>query len=245
MPLEPSLPSIPVSPPRDGAPVRVLVVDDHLDLITNVFAWLERRNFILDAARDGESALELCAGAHYDVLVLDWMLPRLDGIAVLQRLRALDVDTPTLMLTARADLPDKLTGFAAGADDYLTKPFSLAELEARVLALHARSKGRAKVLRVGALSYDLASHCVLRDGEPVHLHGGPLKLLRLLMQESPNVVDKDRLESLLWGDDRPDRDLLRTHIYELRKRLDGGHADKYLHTVPRLGYSVVDPRAER
>lgn len=238
-----STPSLPQSPPRDDAPVRVLVVDDHLDLIANVFAYLERKHFILDAARDGESALELCAATHYDVLVLDWMLPRMDGLTVLQRLRAQDNDTPILMLTARSDLPDKLAGFATGADDYLTKPFSLAELEARVLALHARRVGRAKVLRVGGLRYELASHRVLRDGEPVHLQGGPLKLLRLLMQESPNVVSKDRLESLLWGEDRPDRDLLRTHIYELRKRLDGEHADKYLHTVSRLGYRLVDPKA--
>lgn len=227
---------------RSDAPVRVLIVDDHLDLIANVFAYLERRNFILDAARDGASALELCASTHYDVLVLDWMLPRLDGLQVLQRLRSAAVDTPTLMLTARTDLPDKLAGFAAGADDYLTKPFSIAELEARILALHTRHTGRARVLRVGSLSYDLATHQVLRDGQAVHLLGGPRKLLQLLMQESPGVVSKDRLESLLWGDDRPDRDLLRTHIYELRKRLDGDHPVKYLHTVPRLGYRVADPR---
>lgn len=128
---------------RHRAPIRVLVVDDHLELVSNLFAYLERRNFVLDATRDGESAAELGTRGHYDVLVLDWMLPRLDGLQVLQRLRAADVDTPILMLTAKSDLPDKLSGFAAGADDYLTKPFSLAELEARILALHARRVGRA------------------------------------------------------------------------------------------------------
>lgn len=223
------------------APIRVLIVDDHLDLVRNMFAYLERRSFVLDAARDGESAAELGTHAHYDVLVLDWMLPRLDGLQVLQRLRAADVDTPILMLTAKSDLPDKLSGFAAGADDYLTKPFSLAELEARILALHARRVGRAKVLQVGTLRYDLASQQVTRDGRFIQLHSGPRKLLRLLMKESPSLVTKDRLESVLWGDERPDKDLLRTHIYELRRSLDADHQAKFLRTIPRIGYRIVDP----
>jgi len=226
---------------RHQAPIRVLIVDDHLDLVRNMFAYLERRSFVLDAARDGESAAELATHVHYDVLVLDWMLPRLDGLQVLQRLREADVDTPILMLTAKSDLPDKLSGFAAGADDYLTKPFSLAELEARILALHARQVGRAKVLQVGTLRYDLASQQVSRDGRLIQLHTGPRKLLQLLMKESPNLVTKDRLESALWGDERPDKDLLRTHIYELRRSLDADHHAKFLRTIPRIGYRIVDP----
>lgn len=210
-------------------------------MVINVFAYLERGNFVLDAARDGESALELVRSGHYDVLVLDWMLPRLDGLEVLQRLRAADVDTPTLMLTARSDIPDRLCGFAAGADDYLTKPFSIAELEARILALHARRVGRARILQVGPLRYHLASQHVTRAGQPIHLHCGPRKLLQLLMKESPHIVTKDRLESLLWGDDRPDKDLLRTHIYELRKSIDADYSVKLLQTVPRIGYRLVDP----
>jgi len=226
---------------QEQALIRVLIVDDHIDLISNVFAYLEHKHFILDAARDGASALELSVHGQYDVLILDWMLPKLSGLQVLQRLRAAGVDTPTLMLTAKSDLPDKLSGFAAGADDYLTKPFSIAELEARILALHARHVGRAKILQVGTLSYHLASHQVLRDGNPVHLRSGSHKLLQLLMRESPNPVSKDRLESLLWGEDRPDKDLLRTHIYELRKSIDGNYSKKFLQTVPRLGYRIVDP----
>lgn len=222
-------------------PIHVLVVDDHLDLVSNVFAYLERRNFVLDAARDGEAALQLGLDGRYDVLVLDWMLPRLDGLQVLQQLRSAEVDTPVLMLTARSDIPDKLRGFAAGTDDYLTKPFSLAELEARIVALHARRIGRAKLLQVGPLCYHLASQEVTRDGHAIQLHAGPRKLLKLLMTESPGVVAKDRLESLLWGDDRPDKDLLRTHIYELRRSIDAAHPVKLLQTVPRIGYRIVDP----
>lgn len=222
-------------------PIRVLIVDDHINLISNVFAYLENKNFILDAARDGESALELSSNGQYDVLILDWMLPRLNGLQVLQRLRAADVDTPTLILTAKSDIPDKLSGFAAGADDYLTKPFLIAELEARILALHTRRIGRAKILRVGSLIYHLTSQQVMRDGNIIHLHSGSRKLLQVLMRESPNVVTKDRLESLLWGEDRPDRDLLRTHIYELRKSIDGDYPLKFVQTVPKVGYRIVDP----
>lgn len=228
--------------PRE--PIRVLIVDDHIGLVSNVFAYLERRNFILDAARDGESALELGRNGHYDVLVLDWMLPKLDGLRVLAGLRAADVDTPVLMLTARSEVADKLSGFAAGADDYLTKPFSIAELEARILALHARRIGRAKILRVGGLSYHVDAHRVVRDGQAIQLHKGARALLRVLMKESPGVVCKDRLESLLWGDARPDKDLLRTHIYELRKSIDGGRPVKYLQTVPRIGYRIADPELD-
>lgn len=224
----------------DGG-VRVLIVDDHIELISNVFAYLEDRQFILDAARDGESALSLCRDSHYDVVVLDWMLPKISGLQVLQRLRADGLDVPVLMLTARGELPDKLAGFSAGADDYLTKPFLIAELEARILALHARRAGRAQTLQVGPLRYDAASHQVTRDGEVIVLHTGPRKLLRLLMQESPKVVGKDRLEDLLWGEDRPQNDLLRTHIYELRRAIDGGHAQKLLQTIARVGYRLAVP----
>lgn len=146
-----------------------------------------------------------------------------------------------LILTAKSDIPDKLSGFAAGADDYLTKPFLIAELEARILALHTRRIGRAKILRVGSLIYHLTSQQVMRDGNIIHLHSGSRKLLQVLMRESPNVVTKDRLESLLWGEDRPDRDLLRTHIYELRKSIDGDYPLKFVQTVPKVGYRIVDP----
>ncbi len=240
----PAVPSFEQVAGQPREPIRVLIVDDHIGLVSNVFAYLEHRNFILDAARDGESALDLGLNGHYDVLVLDWMLPRLDGLQVLQRLRASDIDTPVLMLTAKGDVPDRLSGFAAGADDYLTKPFSIAELEARILALHARRVGRARILHVGDLSYHLDSHRVVRGGRVLRLHNGSRKLLRLLMKESPKAVSKDRLEGLLWGDSRPDKDLLRTHIYELRKRIDGGQRAKYLQTIPRVGYRIADPESD-
>jgi DNA-binding response OmpR family regulator len=127
---------------------RVLVIEDNQSLVANLFAYLEPREFILDAAQDGQSGLHLALTIDYDAIVLDWMLPRLDGQQVVGRLRAQGCATPVLMLTARDDLPHKIAGFQAGADDYLTKPFALAELEVRLEALILRSKGRARVLAI-------------------------------------------------------------------------------------------------
>ena len=226
------------APLADAAKIRVLIVDDHTDLVANIFGYLEPRNFILDAAQDRATALKLCLEYQYDVLVLDWMLPRLAGPDVLAELRRSGADIPILMLTAKTDIADKLSCFSRGADDYLTKPFSIAELEARILALHIRRIGRQQVLQVADLSYNLRTDTVTRGGEALNIHSGGKKLLALLMRESPGVVSKERLESLLWGDELPDKDLLRTHIYELRKRIDAGHAIKLIHSVLRVDYQL-------
>jgi DNA-binding response OmpR family regulator len=143
------------------------------------------------------------------------------------------------MLTARDDLPHKIAGFQAGADDYLTKPFALAELEVRLEALILRSKGRARVLEVGDLRFDLATQEVTRGGSSLQLYAGGKKLLEALMRASPAVVSRERLESTLWDDDPPGRDMLRSHVYELRKSVDGPFAEKLIRTVPKVGYRLV------
>jgi DNA-binding response OmpR family regulator len=145
------------------------------------------------------------------------------------------------MLTARDELPQKVAGFRAGADDYLTKPFALAELEVRLDALIRRGKGDARVLTIGDLCFDLATQEVSRAGMKLQLYSGGKKLLEALMRASPAVVPRDRLESLLWGDDPPDGDMLRSHIYELRKSVDGPFALKLIHTVPKMGYRLASP----
>lgn len=220
---------------------RVLVVEDNHGLVANLFAYLEPRHYSLDAAHDGQAGLHLALTCDYDVIVLDWMLPRLTGDEVVRRLRNKGCVTPVLMLTARDELPSKVAGFRAGADDYLTKPFALAELEVRLEALILRSKGRALVLTIGDLSFDLATQEVARAGVPLQLYAGGKKLLEALMRASPAVVAKDRLESLLWGDNPPDGDMLRSHIYELRKSVDGPFAAKLIHTVPKVGYRIAPP----
>ena len=222
--------------------MRLLVIDDNRNLVANLFAYFEARGHVLDAAPDGITGLHLALTKPYDALILDWMLPRMDGPEVLRKLRNEGLsDLPVIMLTARDELPDKLQGFRAGADDYLTKPFDLPELEVRLESLQARvvGRGRSRVLSVEDLRLDLSTLEATRAGTPVHLFPAGRKLLEVLMRASPAVVSREQLEFALWGDDPPDGDMLRSHIYELRREIDGPFAVKLIHTVPRAGYRLA------
>ena len=224
--------------------MRLLVIEDNRNLVANLFDYFEARGHVLDAAPDGVTGLHLASTQAHDVIVLDWMLPGLDGPGVLRRLREEHGrDTPVIMLTARDELPDKIAGFRAGADDYLTKPFALPELEVRLEALLARASGRIRrVLEVADLRLDLATLEATRAGRRLHLFPAGRKLLEVLMQASPAAVTRDRLEYALWGDDPPDGDMLRSHVYELRRSVDAPFETKLIQTLPRVGYrlAVVD-----
>jgi DNA-binding response OmpR family regulator len=225
-----------------GKPMRILIIEDNRRLVANLFDYFEPRGHQLDAAPDGPSGLHLAASGDHDVVVLDWMLPRMDGAEVVRRLRQeAQSEIPVIMLTARNELPDKITGFRAGADDYLTKPFDLAELEVRLEALVGRARGRTVVrqLRVGDLTLDLQTHEVMRAGQSIHLYPACRTLLRILMQASPAAVTRERLEEALWSDRPPEGDLLRSHIYDLRRAIDGNFAEKLIHTLPRVGYRIT------
>lgn len=218
--------------------MRILIVDDNVALLSNIFAYFEGKNYILDAAYDAEMADHLCKRNQYDVVVVDWMLPRMQGIDLLQYLRNGGLEIPIIMLTAKTELEDKLACFAVGVDDYLTKPFSIKELEARILALHKLYVGRKNILQVSDLKYDLTVGHVLRGDKPIQLHASAKKILALLMRESPKIVSRERLEQMLWGDDLPEKDILRTHIYELRKKIDADYSIKLLKTIPKIGYQM-------
>ncbi|MFC4729742.1 response regulator transcription factor [Coralloluteibacterium thermophilus] len=226
--------------------MRLLIVEDNRALVANLLDYFEARGVALDAAPDGQTGLHLALAQRYDAVVLDWMLPRLDGRAVLHRLREAGSTVPVLMLTARDELPDKIAGFRAGADDYLTKPFALPELEVRLEALVARAGGRhrARVLEVADLRFDLGSLEVRRAGRRLHLYPACRKLLEVLMLASPAAVTRQRLEEALWGDEPPDGDMLRSHIYELRRSVDGDFPVKLIHTLPRVGYRLAADAAD-
>ncbi len=221
--------------------MRLLVIEDNRQLVANLFDYFESRGHVLDVAPDGVTGLHLAVSQPYDALILDWMLPRMEGPEVLRRLRAdQGSEVPVIMLTARDELPDKIAGFRAGADDYLTKPFALPELEVRLEALMVRAKGRnpRKVLEVADLKLDLATLEAQRDGKPLHLYPACRKLLEVLMRASPGAVTRQQLEFALWGDELPDGDLLRSHVYELRRSVDGPFQQKLIHTLPRVGYRL-------
>jgi len=226
--------------------MRLLVIEDNRNLVANLFDYFEARGHVLDAAPDGVTGLHLATTQAYDAIILDWMMPRMDGPEVLRRLREEHhSEVPVIMLTARDELPDKIAGFRAGADDYLTKPFALPELEVRLDALRVRAqgRGRSKALQVGDLRLDLSTLEATRDGKVLHLYPACRKLLEVLMQASPAAVTRERLEHALWGDEPPDGDMLRSHIYELRRSVDGPFAEKLIHTLPRVGYRLAQQPA--
>jgi DNA-binding response OmpR family regulator len=233
-PADVAAPSVP-----DHPAMKLLIVEDNRQIVANVFEYFEARGHVMDAAPDGLTGLYLAVHNDYDAIILDWMLPRIDGPTLAQRLRVdAGKSTPIVMLTARDDLSDKLGGFHAGADDYLTKPFALPELEVRLLALVARAGGKApstRVLRFDDVTLNLDTHAATRAGVALKLYPAGRKLLECLMRAAPSVVPRERLEQALWGDEAPDSDLLRSHLYELRRAVDGAGRVKLIHTVPSVG----------
>lgn len=222
--------------------MRILVIEDNRDILANVLDYLQLKGFSVDSAQDGLSGLHLASTGHYDLIVLDIMLPGIDGFQVCKRLREDGHnEVPILMLTARDALDDRLQGLKAGADDYLIKPFALTELVARIEAILRRSQGsRNRQLKVADLTYDLDTLQISRAGQSIKLNPLGLKLLEVLMQKSPAVVRREALEEALWGDDCPDSDSLRSHIHQLRQVLDKPFAQPLLHTLHGVGYRLAE-----
>lgn len=225
-----------------GAPPRVLVVEDNRSLAANVNEYLHAAGWRVDHAYDGAAALAFAARETYDAIVLDLALPTIDGLSVCTRLRTeLDLATPVLMLTARDTLPDKLEGFAAGADDYLTKPFALAELDVRLHALLRRGRAPNARLQIRDLVLEPHTHAITRAGKTLHVSPIGFRLLECLMRRSPAVVSRDELAYQLWGDEPPGAEAaLRVHVHALRAIIDRPFGCALLHTVPGVGYVLRD-----
>lgn len=223
--------------------MRILIIEDNADIVANLYAYLEPRGFVLDCAANGYAGLALAAQNEYDAVVLDISLPGIDGLDLCRKLRSeLRSTTPVLMLTARDSLEDKVAGFDSGADDYLVKPFSLVEAEARLKALVRRARGAnlsGSLLKLGDLSFDPTTFEAARGGMPITLTKTGYRLLGCLMQEAPKIVSREKLEHEVWGDNRPESDALRTHIHALRQALDKPFPFAMLRTVQGVGYRLV------
>ncbi len=219
---------------------RVLIVDDDEDIQDLLFAALDDEGFIVDVAGDGKSGLQLIQDNEYDLVVLDINLPGLNGYALCRELRNhLHVSVPILMLTLRSSVDERVEGLDAGADDYLTKPFEVTELLARMRALLRRGRPTAgNVLKVGDLELDMESKRAKRAGKEIHLSPIHIKLLATLMRDAPNLVSRDTLATQIWGDEPPDSDALRAHIHTLRAAIDKPFETQLLRTVPKLGYRL-------
>jgi DNA-binding response OmpR family regulator len=227
----------------DSRSLRILIVEDNADIAENIGDYLEAEGHVLDYALDGIGGLHLALTQDFDVIVLDIMLPGMDGLTFCRKLKDdAEKHTPVLMLTARDTLSDKLEGFRAGADDYLVKPFALEELAARIGVL-ARRTGLPlhDLLRVADLEVDIGKMKVQRAGRPVELNRACLKILTMLMQAHPKVVTRRELEHALWGDKPPGSDALRSHIYALRRAIDKTFNPPLIETVHGVGYRLVEP----
>ena len=222
--------------------LRVLVVEDNADLAAMLGDYLEGRGHRADFAADGAAGLRLALAHPYDVIVLDRALPRLEGTEVSKRMREQGCATPILMLTARDTTLDKIAGLNAGADDYMVKPFELAEVEARLQALHRRASGALApaLLRIADLEYDPAALEARRGGRVLALSPTTRKLLEFLMRHADRIVTRQELEYLVWGDAPPDADVLRAHMHKLREAVDRDHEHKLLHTIRGAGYRLAD-----
>jgi DNA-binding response OmpR family regulator len=231
---------------QDAPPLSLLVVEDNPDLAANIADYLEAKGHLVDVAMDGVTGLHLAVSQPHDVVILDLMLPGMDGLSVCRRLRHdAQSPVPVLMLTARATLDDKIAGFGEGADDYLTKPFELRELELRIAALARRTRSGETLrrLQVADLNFDLDTLAVRRAGRPLSLPVMPMKVLELLMKRSPQVVWRRDIEQALWGDSPPDSDALRVHMHTLRAAVDPPDLPPLLHTLRGVGYQLKAPDA--
>src|SRR5262245_7528777 len=225
--------------------MRVLLIEDDRKAARLLSKGFQEEGFVVDVAPTGEAGEEQAAVNEYDVIVLDWLLPGKDGLAVCQALRARDLATPILMLTARHSLTDRVNGLTTGADDYLTKPFAFAELLARTRALLRRSRlARPAVLRVDDLTPDPGSRKVTRGGVRIGLTSKEYTILEVLMQNAGETVSRTRLVERVWDEATEVLDnLVDVHVSHLRKKIDRSGGPPLIHTVRAFGYRLGPPES--
>lgn len=223
---------------------QILLIEDHAELAATTGEFLEECGYTVDYAMDGTTGLNLALSNQYDALVIDVMLPGMDGFQICEKIRqGSHSDIPMIMLTARDQLEDKLKGFELGADDYLIKPFDFEELEARLIALIRRFKGAfdKKTLTIHDLELNPKTMIVKRQDKAIKLSPTCLHILQILMKQSPELVSKAQIERELWGDELPNSDVLRSHLYNLRQAIDKPFDAPLIQTVPGLGLKILPP----
>ena len=223
--------------------MRVLVIEDDRETAQFLQRSLRESGHTADVAGDGESGLMLAREGRYDVLIVDRMLPRRDGLSVVQALRAEGARTPVLILSALGEVDDRVKGLRAGGDDYLTKPYAYTELLARIEALVRQPAPEEQTTRysVGDLSLDRLSHKVTRAGEPIVLQPREFRLLEYLMKHAGQVVTRTMLLENVWDYHfDPQTNVIDVHISRLRSKIDKGFTQPLLHTVRGAGYMIRD-----
>jgi len=222
--------------------MRILVVEDEHRIGSSIKKGLELEKYAVDLAFDGRDGFDLASTEEYDCLILDLMLPGIDGLTICDKLRKMNIHTPILILTAKSQIEDKVAGLDSGADDYLTKPFSFEELIARVRALIRRPLGmQSTVLKVGDLELDTVTFGVKRGSTMINLSNKEYSLLEYLMRHAGDIVSKDQIVSHIWNyDDDVLPNTVEVYIRKLRKKIDLPFKDKkiLIETVRGFGYKI-------
>ena len=227
--------------------MRVLLIEDDLSTSNSISLMLRSEGFIVDHTDLGEDGLEIGKIYDYDIMILDIMLPDIDGYEVLRRLRSARVDTPILLLSGLSEPDAKIRGFGVGADDYLTKPFDKRELIARIRAIVRRSKGHSQnIITTGVLDVDLDNRTVSANGKPVHLTGKEYSILELLSLRKGTTLTKEMfLNHLYGGIDEPELKIIDVFVCKLRKKLaKSTNGENYIETVWGRGYVLRDPQPD-
>jgi len=225
--------------------MRVLIIEDDTETAAYLKKGLSEAGHVADHAADGAHGLAMAGDGNYDALIVDRMLPELDGLSVIQSLRDARVQTPVLILSALGQVSDRVRGLKAGGDDYLVKPFAFSELLARLEALVRRGGSADPVvtrLTVGDLEMDLLARVVSRDGKPIDLQPREFRLLEYLMRHAGHVVTRTMLLESVWDYHfDPQTNVIDVHVSRLRAKIDKGFAAPLLHTVRGAGYSLREP----
>ena len=224
--------------------MRVLLVEDDAAISKSIELMLKSEGFVCDTTDLGEDGLEICKIYDYDIIILDLMLPDIDGYEVLRRLRAARVKTPILILSGLSELDNKLKGLGFGADDYITKPFDKRELVARINAIVRRAKGHSQsIIKTGKLTINLDTRTVESNGAPIHLTGKEYGILELLSLRKGTTLTKEMfLNHLYGGIDEPELKIIDVFVCKLRKKLSSAcEGENYIETVWGRGYVLRDP----
>ncbi len=225
--------------------MNILIVDDDSELLDQLQRGLERKHYRIETAENGENALDKIFEITYDLILLDIMLPRMDGLSVLKHMRQAGLNTPVLMLTARGDVEDRVRGLDYGADDYLAKPFSMAELMARIRALLRRDGKRNTTLTAGPLSLNTISRTVTLDNAPVNLTSKEFSILEFLLHNKGSAVSRFNMAEHVWGNEFDPfsmSNFVDVHIKNLRKKITAG-GDKnppLIRTIRGIGFIIDD-----
>jgi DNA-binding response OmpR family regulator len=219
--------------------VKVLIVEDDAEISAAIREGLEDAGFDVHVVRDGERALRLALAQPFSVIILDLMLPGVDGLTICRKLRAAKITTPILMLTARDQIGDRVLGLESGADDYLGKPFGFEELLARIRALLRRDKvNKSGFIEIGDLDIDTAARIVKRAGRELQLTQREYTLLEALASREGQVISRETILKDIWGDEFSTSNTVDVHVRNLRKKVDEGFEKKLIHTIFGAGYSL-------